>query len=240
MKVYDRQRPLIFIHVPKAAGTSVRAVFGHWFGARLHEHYLDERSGLRPPVLDLGAHAADGNPPVVYGHFNRLRGFGVEHDYPQVDQFVTILRDPFEAAVSGFHYIKRNGHDWVDRTRVPQGSLRQYLLETPPNMLNHFPRVVTRENYREQIERFFVEVGVMSHLAESVRRIAVALGQPFDAAALPHVNATPRGEAADADLRDLYRERHHLEHQVYEYARARFERPPAALASGLRIARALP
>jgi len=230
MRAYDPRRPLIFIHVPKAAGTSVRAVFRQWFGAALHEHYFDEQQHRRPPVLDLDAIAAVGAPVAVYGHFNRLRGFGVEHDYPRVEQFVTILRDPYESAISHFHYLRRAGADWQDQSRIPQGSLRQYLLQTPPNILNHFPRVLTRENYREMIERDFVEVGVMEHLGESMRRIAAALGRRFDAAALPHVNATPRPGPVDEDLRALYRERHPLEHAVYDEALRRFQAasPPSA------------
>jgi len=233
MRRYDRTRPLIFIHVPKAAGTSVRQVFGRWFGAGLIDHYFDEQRHQRPPLLDLDRLHAPHAPVAVYGHFNRLRGFGVEHDYPQVGQFVTLLRDPYEAAISAYFYLRQNGHDWHDQSRIPKDSLHRFLLDTPPNILNHFPRSVTRDNYRELIERFFIEVGVMSHLPESLRRIARRLGMPFESGMLPHVNATPRTQAPDFDLRDTYREMHPLEHEVYRYAASRFE--PATRAASVPI-----
>lgn len=228
MRAYDSTEPLIFIHIPKAAGTSVRKVFGRWFGRGLHEHYFNEERNLWPPVVNLPALAAQGIPLAVYGHFNRLRGFGVEHDYPDVRQFITILRDPFEATISSFHYLRRSGSRWQDQSRIPQGSLREYMLRVPPNLLNHFPRVVTRSNYREQIERCFVEVGIMERLPETMRRIAAHLGRPFSDADLPHENATAQAEQPDAELRDLHLERYPLEHEVYRYALMRFERLPAA------------
>jgi hypothetical protein len=215
---------LIFIHVPKAAGTSVKQVFVGWFGAGLIEHYFDEHRHLRPAVPDLDRLHTTDAPVAVYGHFNRQRGFGVEHDYPGVKQFVTLLRDPYDAAISAYHYLRRSGRDWHDQSRVPKDSLVRFLLDTPPNILNHFPRTVTRDNFRELIDRFFIEIGVMTHLSESVRRIAVRLDMPFDAAMLPHVNAAPQTQAPDFDLRGIYREMHPLEHEVYHYAASRFER----------------
>jgi len=223
MRSYDRSKPLIFIHVPKSAGTSVRQVFGRWFGTGLLDHYFDEQRNLWPPVLDLERLHTPSAPVTVYGHFNRLRGFGVEHDYPQVRQFVTLLRDPYEAAVSAYFYLRQNGHEWHDQSRIPRQSLHRFLLETPPNILNHFPRPVTCDNYREQIEYFFVDVGVMAHLSESMRRIALRLGMPFEESMLPHVNATPRTQAPELDLRDVYRDMHPLEHEVYDHVAARFQ-----------------
>jgi hypothetical protein len=225
---------LIFIHVPKAAGTSVKQVFERWFGTGLIEHYFDEQRHLRPAVLDLDRLHAKDAPVAVYGHFNRQRGFGVEHDYPGVGQFVTLLRDPYDAAISAYHYLRRSGHDWHDQSRVPKDSLYRFLLDTPPNILNHFPRIVTRDNFRELIEALFIEIGVMTHLSESVRRIAARLGMPFDDAMLPHANATPHAQAPDFDLRGIYREMHPLEHEVYHYAASRFE-PTAAHAASMPI-----
>jgi hypothetical protein len=80
------------------------------------------------------------------GHFNRQRGFGVEHDYPGVGQFVTLLRDPYDAAISAYHYLRRCGHDRHDQSRVPKDSLCRFLLDTPPNILNHLaPRALASD-----------------------------------------------------------------------------------------------
>lgn len=222
MRAYDRTAPLIVIHIPKAAGSSVKNIFKRWFGEALYDHYFDARAGLLPPKRNLDLLHSIERPLAIYGHFNRLRGFGVEHYYPEVQQFITILRDPFESAISSYYYMRRNGADWKDQTRVPKADLRQFLLDTPPNMLNQFPRTVTRDNYRDQIEELFIEVGIMERLPESVRRIAAKLDMPFEEEWLPHVNATERDQPHPQDLQEEYAKRYPLEFEVYDYALKQF------------------
>jgi hypothetical protein len=223
MRQYDRAQPLIFVHVPKAAGQSTREHFRAWFPGRLYENYFDEQSGTLPVKHDLVALRDPERPLAIYGHFNRLRHFGVEHYYPEVSQFVTILREPFELAVSNYFFIRKTGMSWKDQTRMPKADLRQFLRDTPANMLNHFPRVVTKDNYRDLIEEFFIEIGVMEDLDMSLARIAAKLSQVFERGSTPHLNATPRAPYP-ADLRDEYAARNPLEFEVYRYVLSRVAR----------------
>lgn len=222
MNTYDPSAPLIFIHVPKAAGTSVKAVFREWFGKGLVEHYYDERKGRMPERHDLDRLRMAGLSPVVYGHFNRHRGFGVEDYYPDVGQFVTVLRDPFELSVSHYYFTRRAGKEWKDRSRVPTGELAEYLMTTAPNMLQHFPRPVTPSNFKDIIEEYFVDIGFTDELDASLTRIGSKLGKSFDAAALDHLNATARDEAIPGTLRERFAEKYELEYRVYEHARKVF------------------
>jgi len=227
MKSYDPHSPLIFIHVPKTAGSSVREVFKGWFGSGLIPHYFNEATAS-PPGRDPRFDCHSFNAPVcVYGHFNRNRGFGVTDDYPDAMQFVTILRDPFEMAVSHYFYTLRASENWKDRSRVPKDNLANHLRNASPNMLNHFPCAVTYENVWEVIESYFVEVGVTERLAESLQLIASALGKTSSSPSqIPRVNATERdtGNIDLAELRIEYRERFPLEFAVYDHVRWLIER----------------
>lgn len=216
MRTYDPSQPLIFIHVPKTAGIAVRRIVEGWFPGGLHLHYYNEATATMPPRRTLTGRCA------VYGHFNGLRGFGIRDYYPQVDQFVTILRDPFETAISTYFYVRKDGVNWRDQERVPQADLEAYLREARPNILNHFPREMTMQNYRDVMDELFVEVGVTERLPESLGRIATALGQVFDPASLETLNATPRDQTVGPQWREMYAERYPLEFAVYEYALARF------------------
>ena len=222
MKEYDSSSPLIFIHIPKAAGSSVQQIFKLWYGDSLHYHYFNEQTSALPEKLVLDSLQPTSRPMVLYGHFNMLRGFGVEDYYPEVNQFITILRNPFEGAISSYYYIRSAGTAWQDQTYVPATDLRQYLREAPVHMLNHFPRQVTKENYRELIEEFFVYIGIMEDLSESVRWIAHKLGKPFKPDWLPHVNMTPRDQDYPDDLLDEFRHMHSLEFEVYDYVASKF------------------
>jgi len=58
-------------------------------------------------------------PLLVYGHFNRDHGFGVEQYYPEVNQFMTMLRDPFEAAISMYYFHRKvGGSSMIDQKHL--------------------------------------------------------------------------------------------------------------------------
>jgi hypothetical protein len=221
MRSYDRNSPLIIIHVPKTAGTSCKEVYQRWFGDNLHLHYADMKDGTLPEKLNLQAMHRPGKPLAVYGHFNRLNGFGIEDYYPEVAQFVTILRHPYELHVSAYHFLRSFV---LSQKKMPESEipdLETYLTTTSLNMLNHFPRELTPENYKEIIECNFVEIGITEKLDESLHRIARKLG--FDYANNVQVtNATKRtAEASDAAMAQ-FMEKHTLECAVYDYALSKY------------------
>lgn len=218
MREYDRSQPLIVIHVPKAAGTSSQKIFQNWFGEGFLRHYFNEQTGEMPDKHDLfGIHTVN-KPLLLHGHFNRLRNFGVEDYYPEAKQFITILRDPFELTVSHYFYTRKNTSNWKDQSRVPTNTLREYLLNTKPNMLNHFPREMSLNNYKEVIEDNFIDIGITEYLGESMKRIASKLNLPYDSALLGHYNVTERDQEVPDQLRDMFIENNQLEFAVYDYA----------------------
>ena len=86
-------------------------------------HYYTKATESLPPRRDLRAERARlGAPPVIYGHFNRLRGFGITQYYPQVGQFLAHERigtDPgLLRALDGD--VRTSGPLWV-----PRGGLQE-------------------------------------------------------------------------------------------------------------------
>lgn len=97
--IHDRAKALISLHIPRTAGNSFRNDLETWFGrGDLFLHYrgdrgeLPARTTLRPGLC-------------VHGHFNRVRGIDALDYYPDADQFVIFLRDPFDRFVSQWHYL---------------------------------------------------------------------------------------------------------------------------------------
>jgi hypothetical protein len=222
LRSYDRSQPLIFIHVPKAAGTTTRQVFDLWFGSRLLPHYFVEENGEMPKKHNIfSLHHVD-NPLVVYGHFNRKRKFGVEDYYPEVQQFISILRDPFELMVSAYFFMKQHAHRWADCTRNPGLSVNDYLHRSKSTMLYHFPRIVTFDNYKDIIEEFFIEIGIAEQLSVSMQRIANKLQMSFDPSILGHLNTSERNQEVSEHLREIFVENNQLEYDVYQYVKSKF------------------
>lgn len=223
MRAYDPGKPLIVIHIPKAGGVSSQKFFRQWFGNGFLRHYYDERNNRPPQRYALSKlHSAE-RPVVLHGHFNSSRGFGIEECYPEVKQFITILRDPFELSVSSYFYTRKVGAGWKSEAKVPAEDVETYLLNSRPNMLNHFPREITRSNFKDIIEEFFIEVGITEQLGKSMRDIAEKLGRAYDGEMLGQHNVTERDQDVRDYVRDLFIEKNQLEYDIYNYVRCRHE-----------------
>lgn len=220
MPPYDPSQPLIFIHVPKTAGASVKAVVDSWFPGRMHQHYFNEQQGGLPERLDLDAPAYAAAPPLIYGHFNRNRKFGVEDYYPQVRQFATILRDPFDMHLSRYFFTRKVSGTWKTGSDIGDVDLLDHIETGHLNMLEHFPRPVTADNYRDIIDEFFVALGTFETLEQSLRKMANIFGKPTAAIdALPHRNQSDRDQVAPPGAYGRFRDRWPLEFEVYDYVR---------------------
>jgi hypothetical protein len=217
MRAYDPGSPLIFLHVPKTGGTSLREIFRGWFGTGLLEHYAGAHDGSLPVRHDVSALLSASRPVVIYGHFNRGRRFGVDDYYPEVRQFVTVLRDPFERAVSGYFHIVRR-HQANPTLPAPSESLRQYLKRKRDGVIGFFPGFITADNYEEMFDRYFVEIGVLERLEVSLQRIASAVGQSIDSHGLPRLNVNPEPVPEVSDLREEFMANHPLDFKMYQYA----------------------
>lgn len=220
MQVYDPKQPLIYVHVPKTAGISVRQVFEKWFPKQLRRNYFNEKEGRLPRKLNLDDAIWEASPPVIYGHFNRKRGFGIEQYYPSVRQCVTLLRDPFEMHLSRYFFTLKRASEWKGGSDVDGASLIQHVRDGHLNMLEHFPRTVTADNYRDIIDEFFIHVGTVEKLQDNLTKLAATLGKPLQPEDIPHLNATQRPDDIPASLREDFREKWRLEYDVYDYVRS--------------------
>jgi hypothetical protein len=226
MKAYNPRHPLISLHVPKCGGSSFRDVLGKWFGTNYYLHYIDEATNQLPPQRRLR------RPKLrflyrqrlcIHGHFNRNRGLGVEDYYPNVNQFITILRDPFEVAVSRYFYAKRFGEKRVLAGRnqpiaAKFASINDFL-EAHMNVeffAAYMPRPVTIDNYEAIFEKYFVYVGIMEDYQTTIDVLARKLGQPT--VQVPVKNVSARDEEILPSLRDDYVANHPLEYAMYDYA----------------------
>ncbi len=222
MKEYDESSPLILIHIPKTAGVSVKEVYKEWFGERLLLHYFDRKTNSLPQKYDIDFLQTRESPVFIYGHFNKARNFGIEQYYPTIDQFITILRDPFEMAVSGFFYVRKTNENWRKYLNLPKGELKEHLEKMHSGLLNFFPQEVTGDNYKEMIEEKFVEIGVTEHLDKSMIRIAKKLNQQYIPGSLAKLNVSQRDQDVPYNLKEAFIGRHQLEYEIYNFVLSRY------------------
>lgn len=218
LKRYDRSTPIVFIHIPKTGGISVREIFSGWFGRNLLLHYANP-NGRFPSIAPADAPEPE-RPLAVFGHFNARRGFGIDQNYPGIDQYVTVFRDPWERAISGYFYRRNDPRQFPDFRGV---ELEAHLGSVSSNMHNIMPKGCDLTNYRAIIETYFVEVGLQEHLEASMRRIGGVLGFDPDCIDLPVRNQTARDLPAPEHLKAKFMERHRLDYAIHDYVRSRYE-----------------
>jgi Galactose-3-O-sulfotransferase len=97
---------LIFLHLPKTAGSTFRRILERQYGSDavlgLYEStFGDEVARLTPEQM--------GSTRVLAGHFY----FGVHHHLPGPWSYLTFLRDPVERVISHYHFVRRQPEHYL-------------------------------------------------------------------------------------------------------------------------------
>lgn len=240
MKRYDPKKPLISIHIPKCGGTSFSEVLKRWFGRGYLEHYHDERRNKHPQRYNLfqDPYRKHFIPNIcIHGHFNNERGNGAERYYPAVDQYITIIRDPFELHLSAYFFRKRREKEnkgsvyWGGEPHpiiANNWSLGDYLRECKKScLLSFFPPEISTENYRKILEERYIYIGLTKDLQGTVAGLANILG--FPSLPVSEKNISEREEPIPPGAMEEFIENNRLEMSIYEYVVNQFEHSAAKL-----------
>jgi hypothetical protein len=251
--------PLVFVHIPKAAGTTFGRILRHHYGAhfeRIDQFRRDELQrtaarGERPSLELAGVQAVTGH--VAFGLLERLFPDGL---------FMTILRDPVERTLSQYEYmLHRVGRPWDHETLPPPTADltiddalgRGYVLDnlqtrmlcgltTPSDPL---PADALERAKRNLSERFRY-VGTTERFAEFLALLNLEFGWPT--VAYKEARATPgRRPAQDRPASELRAVEHAnaLDRELVTYGAGLLERAleaagPEVEAEAEVLRRALP
>jgi hypothetical protein len=216
MRDYSPHSPLISLHIPKCAGQSFRRVLEQFFPGRIYFHYYQQRNSLpQKHLLKPGA--------CIHGHFNRTRGFGVMDYYPDSDQFIAVLRDPLEAAISNYFFWKTKARTTQLKNGIikPGGehdykNIDDFFIKRPrSNMLDFMLRELTKANYKEIIEAQFVWIGLVENLQSHIDILAKTLGA--STVTVDRVNSSIRDETLSPGIQEAFTVENSLEFEIYHY-----------------------
>lgn len=228
MKSYDPRKPLISIHIPKCAGSSFSNVLMAWFGKGFHKHYPNERRNKPPKKHSLYTGFINKKLKhgiCIHGHFNNARGNGVNDYYPEVDQFITIMRDPFNLHLSTYFYVRREAksnsggaYRAGKRHRIIENgwNIEDYLKEVKKSYIcNFLPADITLDNYQKHLENQFLYIGLSERLQSSVDILAQLLG--FSSTTVPQANVSNWSEPIPDGAREVFEKNNPLEMAIYRY-----------------------
>lgn len=186
--IYDPNKPLISIHIPKTGGSTVKESLKSWYGKKFFTHYVDEINVKPPSQFSLL------DSTCVHGHFNRFRTFGVDDFYPHADQFITFLRDPFEQHISTFFYIRRESElykfNGLPTPVLGMNSFEEFLIYLIDNkdsiqkgfantMFAHFPGRFLPFDAKFLHSNVFIHIGITEMLSFSMSLLAKKLDKKY-------------------------------------------------------------
>lgn len=199
--IFKPNPSLVFVHLPKAAGSSLSKVleanYGdslYWINSLREKHKINNGHPFR--ISKRGIDAMYGH---IYAHPN------LPSIYPNA-KFITWLRDPVERALSLYHFWQVLGAEGrVDATDVP---LQTFAAEKPSfkefisNPLYH-PQIKGYESYLGGMKpEQYAFAGRQNHFEEDIKRCGEILGWEHSMEVKTNVNSK-KSEIAENEKEEL-------------------------------------
>jgi hypothetical protein len=102
---------ILFMHIPKAAGTTLRSILDLQYGRTNVITYYNQPNAQLLENLDYMLTAARHDYKALIGHF----GFGVHEKLSRPSRYITFVREPISRAVSSYYEnVKRGTSTFFD------------------------------------------------------------------------------------------------------------------------------
>jgi hypothetical protein len=228
-------RTLIFLHIPKTAGTTLYEIFDYSFRpAEIltfdgYNHPQEIPEFIRAPEAERGRYR------LIKGHLD----FGLHRDIPDSSTYVTFLREPISRVVSFYDHARRHSQHYLYPLLRDGANLKDILkTRATAELFNQQTRMIAGDEWgdlnrevdavaleraKQNIRRHFSVIGLTEEFDASLLLIrrTTALKIPF----YRKRNVAPAGArsaALDAETRALVREANALDIELYEFGRELF------------------
>jgi len=218
---------LVFVHIRKTAGMTLRHILHRQYGGRrsvrLLKNFFTDSERSRADVENI-VNAVPDDLRVIHGHIL----YWDDLPWPDGTAFFTLLRNPIERALSHYYWLRaRNSkfelplEDAIAQGAVPDNLQTRVIAGSNPPFGE-----TSAEMLRTAIDHLarFSVVGLTERFDESVALMTRTFGwQPrLYATANATPNRQPRAEIAPETLRLI--ERHNaLDVELYQHAKTKFE-----------------
>lgn len=176
----------LFMHIPKAAGTTLRSVVDLQFGADRVMTYYNQRNRQLLDNLQYVLRDPDKDFTALIGHFQ----FGVHQNLPRPARYITFLRDPVGLAISAFYENLKTNLNEFSRPDGSPYTLGEYILENPEFFENQQTKFILGTNNLDappddilkaaiqNLSTHFTFIGIVEKFAPSILLLSKKLGWP--------------------------------------------------------------
>lgn len=238
MSIDSDKYTLIFLHIPKAAGTTMHKIIERQYGkssiftmdgARVMESSDEIRSMSDDRKRRI---------KVLKGHM----AYGLHAYMPKPCRYFTVLRDPLERLISHYYYVIRTPEHYLYETVISQKMTLEDYIDSgiSQELINGQTRMLASQN------GYLVEDGAITenHLNEAKQHLdksfeLVGLAEQFDETLLlckqafgwknvfySRSNVTrerPARESVSEEVADMILDHNKFDSELYAYARKQFE-----------------
>ena len=235
----QQHKKLIFLHIPKTAGTSLRTLVEQAYPAGA---CVDIYTANSADFYKTIRHDVD-KAEVLYGHTS----YGIHQWFGLEPRYIAFVRNPIARVVSLYNHLRRHKKSPHD-TDINAGgmTLRDMVqAEISVETNNHMVRIIggyggtetidnttILDNAITHIEQHFEFVGLTERMPESVDILAQRLGWGRQLR-IPRLNITPPFPEIDAATITTIKEYNRLDLILYEYVEKHFPLHPDPF-NGLR------
>ncbi|WNJ16402.1 sulfotransferase family 2 domain-containing protein [Pontibacter sp. G13] len=232
------KHPTIFLHIPKAGGTTLRNILTSQVQENQFFHLYEDMATLGQELGLLQNMSAEekANLRLVAGHFR----FGLHRLFQQPFSYVTFLRNPYKRIVSQYWHIhRRPKHYLYEQVVGKKLSLEEFILSGLSIELDNaqtrligtdfdqpLPSVGSADQAmldlaKKRLDESFLVVGIQEQFDESLLLIEEKLGLKnvvYERKNVNQASSSGKSSLSDREL-EAIAQTHRLDLELYDYAK---------------------
>jgi hypothetical protein len=219
----------LFMHIPKAAGTTLRSIVDLQFGADRVLTYYNQGNRQLLDNLQYVLRDSDKEFAALIGHFP----FGVHENLPCPAPYVTFLRDPVNIAISAFYEnLKTNLGNFSKADGTPY-IIGEYVLENPEFFENQQTKSILGTNDLDapiddllaaaihNLTTNFIFIGIVEKFAPSFLLLSKQLG--WSPCTYKRLNQRRADIEVDAPTIKIIAELNEIDRALYSWAASQLD-----------------